>query len=91
MNISKNEFIMHTQEKSSKHHHGLEHTTLAPNLMNYSQLIVKYIINLKDENMNIKLKRKRVKNCSRVVASSSLVTPKIYAGLLFVLLSSFKL
>ena len=74
-----------------KHHHGLEHTTLAPNLMNYSQLIVKYIINLKDGNINIKLKRERVKNCSRVVASSSLVTPKIYAGLLFVLLSSFKL
>ena len=91
MNISRNEIIMHIQEKSSKHHHGLEHTTLAPNLMNYSLLIVKYIINLKDENINIKLKRERVKNCSRVVASSSLVTPKICAGLLFVLLSSFKL
>ena len=82
---------MHIQEKSSKHHHGLEHTTLAPNLMNYSQLIVKYIINNKDENMNIKLKRERVKNCSRVVANSSLVTPRIYASLLFVLLLSSKL
>ena len=56
MNISRNEFIMHTQEKSSKHHHGLEHTTLAPNLMDYSLLIVKYINNLKDEKKNIKLK-----------------------------------
>ena len=74
MNISRNEFIMHIQEKSSKHHHGLEHTTLAPNQMNYSLLIVKYIINLKDESINIKLKRERVKNCSRVIASSSLVT-----------------
>ena len=61
MNISRNKLIMHTQEKSSKHHHGLEHTTLAPNLMNYSQLIVKYIINLKDGNINIKLKREELR------------------------------
>ena len=60
MNISRNEFIMHTQEKSSKHHHGLEHTTLAPNQMNYSLLIIIYMIILKEESMNIKLKRERV-------------------------------
>ena len=62
MNISRNEIIKHIQENLSKHHHGIEHTILAPNLINYSLLIVKYIINIKDENINIKLKRERVEN-----------------------------
>ena len=91
MNVSRNKIIMHIPCSLSKHHHGQEHTTLPPNLMNYLLIIVKYIINLKDESMNIKLKRERVNNCSRVVANSSLVTPRIYASFLFVLLLSFKL
>ena len=65
MNISKNEIIMHTQEKSSKHHHGLEHTTLAPNLMNYSHMFKVYIILVKIRNIDTKNNKSRVKKVSR--------------------------
>ena len=65
MNISRNEIIKHIQYKSSKHHHGLEHTTLAPNLMNYSHMFKEYNILVKNINLDTKNNKSRVKKFSR--------------------------
>ena len=65
MNISRNEIIKHIQYKSSKHHHGLEHTTLAPNLMNYSHMFKKYINIVKNGNIGTRNNKSRVKKFSR--------------------------